>query len=98
MNRAHAHFNRLANKGLLISESGVSVKTSMRFDRYDYVDATRLSVLFFPSLSRQSHRGFIKATSAASFGLADPDASGPYPTNTTPTSTTSLNKTSFTPC
>jgi len=48
---------RLKNKGLHISESGVSIKTSKRFDRDDYVDATQ--------------RGFIKAMSAASFGKAD---------------------------
>ncbi|KAL4255523.1 hypothetical protein AB1N83_013052 [Pleurotus pulmonarius] len=46
----------LANKGLHISDKGMSVKTSKRFDREDYVDATQ--------------RGFIKAMNAASFGHA----------------------------
>lgn len=31
----------LANKGLHVSDKGVSVKTSKRFDREDYVDATQ---------------------------------------------------------
>ncbi|KAF4588062.1 hypothetical protein EYR38_010023 [Pleurotus pulmonarius] len=31
----------LANKGLHISDKGMSVKTSKRFDREDYVDATQ---------------------------------------------------------
>ncbi|KAG6849428.1 hypothetical protein H0H93_008576, partial [Arthromyces matolae] len=44
----------LKNKGYTISREGVSVKTSKRFDRSDYVDATQ--------------RGFVKAYGAASFG------------------------------
>ncbi|KAL0947949.1 hypothetical protein HGRIS_010578 [Hohenbuehelia grisea] len=44
----------LKEKGLHISDKGVSVKTSKRFDREDYVDATQ--------------RGIIKAMGAASFG------------------------------
>ncbi|KAF8840000.1 hypothetical protein BDN67DRAFT_931162 [Paxillus ammoniavirescens] len=47
----------LENKGISITEKGVSVKTQKRFDRDDYVDATQ--------------RGFIKAIGAASFGPAD---------------------------
>ncbi|KAJ8473761.1 hypothetical protein ONZ45_g4987 [Pleurotus djamor] len=31
----------LAHKGLVISDKGMSVKTSKRFDREDYVDATQ---------------------------------------------------------
>jgi len=44
----------LKSKGLTISKQGVSVKTSRRFERSDYVDATR--------------RGFVKAYGASSFG------------------------------
>jgi len=47
----------LKKKGLVITESGVSVKTDKRFDREDYVDATQ--------------RGFMKAMGAASFGTVD---------------------------
>ncbi|KAF9220632.1 hypothetical protein BS17DRAFT_882302 [Gyrodon lividus] len=46
----------LENKGISISDKGVSVKTQKRFDRDDYVDATQ--------------RGFVKALGAASFGPA----------------------------
>ncbi|KAJ8688950.1 hypothetical protein PTI98_013020 [Pleurotus ostreatus] len=63
----------LANKGLHISDKGVSVKTSKRFDREDYVDATQRYVLS-PSakhpLTSAPDRGFIKAMNAASFGHA----------------------------
>jgi len=47
----------LKKKGLLVTESGVSVKTDKRFDQEDYVDATQ--------------RGMLKAMSAASFGKVD---------------------------
>ncbi|KAF8869791.1 hypothetical protein BD779DRAFT_1583718 [Infundibulicybe gibba] len=47
----------LKARGLDISDKGVSVKTSKRFDRADYVDATQ--------------RGFVKAMESASFGKAD---------------------------
>ena len=40
-----------------ISDKGVSVKTTSRFNREDYVDATQ--------------RGFIKAMGAASFGTTE---------------------------
>ncbi|KAJ7762737.1 hypothetical protein DFH07DRAFT_739218, partial [Mycena maculata] len=43
----------LKTKGLHITDKGVSVKTSKRFDREDYVDATQ--------------RGFVKAVNASSF-------------------------------
>jgi len=59
----------LKSKGLDISGEGISVKTSRRFDRGDYVDATQ--------------RGFIKAMSASSFGSTTPDSPGPG-RNTTP--------------
>ncbi|KAG7441947.1 uncharacterized protein BT62DRAFT_936586 [Guyanagaster necrorhizus] len=45
---------KLQEKGYTISHTGVSVKTSKRFCREDYVDATQ--------------RGVIKAMGAASFG------------------------------
>jgi len=44
----------LKNKGYTISDKGVAIKTSKRFDREDYVDATQ--------------RGFVKAMGASSFG------------------------------
>ncbi|KAF4614666.1 hypothetical protein D9613_003210 [Agrocybe pediades] len=47
----------LKQKGVDISASGVSVKTSKRFDREDYVDATQ--------------RGLIKTMNAASFKRSD---------------------------
>jgi len=51
----------LKTKGLHITDKGVAVKTSKRFDREDYVDATQ--------------RGIVRAVGAASFGkggTADP--------------------------
>jgi len=53
----------LKNKGLHISGKGVSIKTSKRFDREDYVDATQ--------------RGFIKAMGASSFGRTDSTSGTP---------------------
>ncbi|KAF8151612.1 hypothetical protein B0H34DRAFT_678200 [Crassisporium funariophilum] len=50
----------LKTKGLDISKSGVSVKTSRRLDRDDYVDATQ--------------RGVMRAMGAASFRKADGSA------------------------
>ncbi|KIM71807.1 hypothetical protein PILCRDRAFT_830112 [Piloderma croceum F 1598] len=47
----------LQQKGLHITDSGLSVKTDRHFDRDDYVDATQ--------------RGLLKAMSAASFGKVD---------------------------
>lgn len=47
----------LKDKGLHISDRGVSVKTTSRFNREDYVDATQ--------------RGFIKAMGASSFGTTE---------------------------
>ncbi|KAF8059903.1 hypothetical protein FPV67DRAFT_1632907 [Lyophyllum atratum] len=47
----------LKSKGLTISQKGVSVKTSKRFDRADYVDATQ--------------RGFVKALGASTYGSSD---------------------------
>ncbi|KAH7922294.1 hypothetical protein BV22DRAFT_666909 [Leucogyrophana mollusca] len=47
----------LQERGIAISDKGVSVKTSKRFDRSDYVDATQ--------------RGFIKAMNSASYGSGD---------------------------
>ncbi|KAI6144917.1 hypothetical protein BKA82DRAFT_4168082 [Pisolithus tinctorius] len=47
----------LKNRGISISDSGVSIKTNKRFDMEHYVDATQ--------------RGFIKAMDASSFGNPD---------------------------
>ncbi|KAJ7367794.1 hypothetical protein DFH08DRAFT_946773 [Mycena albidolilacea] len=44
----------LKTKGVHITDKGVAVKTSRRFDREDYVDATQ--------------RGIVKAVGASSFG------------------------------
>ncbi|KAH7912100.1 hypothetical protein BJ138DRAFT_1149154 [Hygrophoropsis aurantiaca] len=44
----------LEEKGIAISDKGVSVKTSRRLERDDYVDATQ--------------RGFVKAFNASTFG------------------------------
>ncbi|EPQ53132.1 hypothetical protein GLOTRDRAFT_107221 [Gloeophyllum trabeum ATCC 11539] len=53
----------LKAKGVNISKSGMSVKTSARYTREDYIDATQ--------------RGFIKSISAASFGQHDPTTPQP---------------------
>ncbi|KAF5375915.1 hypothetical protein D9615_008186 [Tricholomella constricta] len=45
---------RLKNRGLTVSNKGVSIKTSKRFDREDYMDATQ--------------RGVVKAFGASTFG------------------------------
>ncbi|TDL23441.1 hypothetical protein BD410DRAFT_897515 [Rickenella mellea] len=47
----------LKERGLHISDSGVSVKTNSRFNREDYIDATQ--------------RGLLKTMSASSFGTPD---------------------------
>ncbi|CAA7264565.1 unnamed protein product [Cyclocybe aegerita] len=47
----------LKSRGLDVSASGVAVKTSRRFDREDYVDATQ--------------RGFVKALNASSIRKGD---------------------------
>ncbi|PPQ74754.1 hypothetical protein CVT26_005051, partial [Gymnopilus dilepis] len=69
----------LKSKGLDISSTGVSVKTSRRFDREDYVDATQ--------------RGIIKAMGAASFrknaAASSPDVAGVPPAMERQTSSTS---------
>ncbi|EGN97382.1 hypothetical protein SERLA73DRAFT_184073 [Serpula lacrymans var. lacrymans S7.3] len=44
----------LNNRGIAISDKGVSVKTNKRFDRSDYVDATQ--------------RGLMKALGSSTFG------------------------------
>ncbi|KII90403.1 hypothetical protein PLICRDRAFT_696974 [Plicaturopsis crispa FD-325 SS-3] len=52
----------LKNRGLHITDKGVSVKTSKRFDREHYVDATQ--------------RGFIKVLGSSSFGQSTATADG----------------------
>ncbi|PBK64693.1 hypothetical protein ARMSODRAFT_961868 [Armillaria solidipes] len=54
---------KLKEKGYTISDKGVSVKTSKRFGREDYVDATQ--------------RGFVRAMGAASFGSSTSPGSSP---------------------
>ncbi|KAG6902150.1 hypothetical protein C0995_003907 [Termitomyces sp. Mi166 len=58
----------LKSKGYAISREGMSVKTSKRFDRSDYVDATQ--------------RGFVKAYGAASFGKNSIGSAGHHNSNT----------------
>ncbi|KIM44039.1 hypothetical protein M413DRAFT_443099 [Hebeloma cylindrosporum] len=53
----------LKSRGLDVSASGVSIKTSKRFDREDYVDATQ--------------RGIVRAVGAASFKRNASPSSGP---------------------
>ncbi|KAJ7477235.1 hypothetical protein B0H11DRAFT_1917179 [Mycena galericulata] len=65
----------LKTKGLHITDKGVSVKTSKRFDREDYVDATQ--------------RGFVKAVNASSFRKGGADSTehlSPTPLKSSPSS------------
>jgi len=55
--------DKLKERGYDISGKGVSVKTSKRLNREDYVDATQ--------------RGIIRALEASSFGKAGQDGSSP---------------------
>jgi len=55
--------DKLKEKGLDISDKGVSVKTSKRMNREDYVDATQ--------------RGLIRAMEASSFGTQGQNGSSP---------------------
>jgi hypothetical protein len=89
--------HRLKSKGLDITGEGISVKTSRRFDRGDYVDATQRCE-HYPSSSTQgltlyTHRGFIKAMNASSFGSSTPDSPGPG--NTSPVITKTLSEESL---
>ncbi|KAK0201238.1 hypothetical protein DFS33DRAFT_1266425, partial [Desarmillaria ectypa] len=54
---------KLKEKGYTVSDTGVSVKTSKRFGREDYVDATQ--------------RGLVKAIGAASFGSSTSPSGSP---------------------
>jgi len=67
----------LKTKGVHITDKGVSVKTSKRFDREDYVDATQ--------------RGLLKAVNASTFrkGGAESDGLSP-PLKSTSSSSSSL--------
>lgn len=47
----------LKTRGLTISDKGVSIKTSKRFDREDYVDATQRYVAIHVSDNLGSHLG-----------------------------------------
>ncbi|KAF8211649.1 hypothetical protein K438DRAFT_1958728 [Mycena galopus ATCC 62051] len=68
----------LKTKGVHITDKGVSVKTSKRFDRENYVDATQ--------------RGFVKAVNASSFGKRDEAGQllSPPSLKATPSSSSSL--------
>ncbi|KAJ3919576.1 hypothetical protein F5877DRAFT_2536, partial [Lentinula edodes] len=61
--------NRLKEKGYEISDKGMSVKTSKRMNREDYVDATQ--------------RGLIRAMGASSFG-SNIDGTAQSPASTSP--------------
>jgi len=63
---------QLKSRGLDVSASGVSVKTSKRFDRSDYVDATQ--------------RNLIKAMGAASFRKGEAGVAPPIDRQTSNTS------------
>jgi len=71
----------LKTKGVHITDKGVSVKTSKRFDREDYVDATQ--------------RGIVKAMGASSFGKrTDSDNHlSPPSLKSTPSSSSSITST-----
>ncbi|KAJ7222426.1 hypothetical protein GGX14DRAFT_540412 [Mycena pura] len=70
----------LKTKGLHITDKGVAVKTSKRFDREDYVDATQRCVRSTANhrtrlLTFLLRRGIVRAVGAASFrkgGAAEP--------------------------
>ena len=67
--------NSLKTKGLDVSHTGISVKTSKRFDHEEYMEATRrcvlsqLAYLFLLILSNFFFlRGLVKVAGASSFG------------------------------
>ncbi|KAG2148917.1 hypothetical protein DEU56DRAFT_782876 [Suillus clintonianus] len=69
--------NSLLNKGISISDTGVSIKTSKRFDRENYVDATQRGVIkvldasnFHPSSSEDSQHN-LKSKSSSNLLSAD---------------------------
>ncbi|KAJ3738683.1 hypothetical protein DFH05DRAFT_1516908 [Lentinula detonsa] len=64
--------DRLKEKGYEISDQGMSVKTSKRMNREDYVDATQ--------------RGLIRAMGASSFGSSS-DGTVRAPASTSPSAT-----------
>ena len=71
-----SHSHSLKTKGLNVSHTGISVKTSKRFDHEDYMDATRRCVFShlisssrFAYLSTSNFlRGLVKVAGASSFG------------------------------
>ncbi|KAF9476131.1 hypothetical protein BDN70DRAFT_882844 [Pholiota conissans] len=65
----------LKSKGIDVTASGMSVKTSKRFGREDYVDATQ--------------RGVVKALQASSFGRSTSNESHPAAMQRTTSSTSS---------
>jgi hypothetical protein len=72
--RASHTYDSLKMKGLDVSQTGISVKTSKRFGHEDYMEATRRCVLLTLSLrtatsySTNSLRGLVKVAGASSFG------------------------------
>ena len=78
----------LKSKGLNITDQGVSLKTSKRYDREDYIDSTQRCVsinshrFFAIQFLISPYRGFIKAMGAASFGTSDSNMSTPSNSST----------------
>ena len=77
---AHIWLYSLKTKGLNVSHTGISVKTSKRFDHEEYMEATRRCVfshldltshLLISSYFSTSLRGLVKAVGASSFGKAE---------------------------
>lgn len=75
-----SHCHSLKTKGLNVSDTGISVKTSKRFDHEDYMEATRRCVhshfshsspTYLTSNSSTSLRGLVKVAGASSFGKPD---------------------------
>lgn len=67
----------LQHKGISISDKGMSIKTSKRFDRENYVDATQRGVIkvldasnFHPSTTSDSQQNF-KSKSSSNLLSAD---------------------------
>ncbi|KXN82484.1 hypothetical protein AN958_02494, partial [Leucoagaricus sp. SymC.cos] len=71
----HSTREKMKEKGYDISRSGVSIKTSKRLDRQDYIDATQ--------------RNMLKTMTAASFNRRADSIDGSHSPNSIPSSNTS---------